>query len=373
MVFLLAATIVAGCGSRQAGQQAPQAVEVKAMAVVQQDTPITYEYVGQVQAKNEVKLQAKVSGNIVAKMVTGGGMVSQGQPLFQIDRRQYEAAVLSAKAQLAQSQATLANSRRDTERYRQLAAQNAIAEQTYDTAESASQQYEAAAAANDANVQKAQADLQDTLIVSPIDGRIDVNDLSLGSFVTAGSTVIATISSIDPVFVQFSINENEYLKMMQLGNGSLPGTWGSNLKLVLSNGTEYPLAGAVEQIDRGMDQNTGTITVKAGFDNPQKTLLPGMFARVIAQGEVRQNAMLIPQRAVQELLGKTLVNVVGDGDKAESRVVKMGPRIGNLWIVEEGLNPGDRVIIEGTTKIQPGAQLKVTMVGLNDLQSSAKQ
>lgn len=350
----------------------PQVVEVKAMQVVQKDTPITYEYVGQVQAKNEVKLQSKVSGNIVAKMVTGGAMVTQGQPLFQIDRRQYDAAALSAQAQLAQAQATLANARKDTERYRQLVAQGGVAQQTFDNVATAEQQYTAAVNTNAANLQKAEADADDTMIVAPIDGRIDINELATGNFVAAGSTVIATISSLDPVYVQFSVNENEYLKLTQLGNGTMSG-WGGNLKLVLSNGTEYPLSGQIEQVDRGVNQNTGTISLKASFANPQNLLLPGMFARVVAQGEVKKNAILVPQRAVQEILDKTFITVLVDGNTAESRPVKMGARIGNMWVVEEGLSPQDVIVVEGAAKIQKGVPLKVTMVGINDLQNAAKQ
>lgn len=371
-VFLLCGAVLAAGCSKQTSQMPQQAVEVKAMQVIQQDTPVTYEYVGQVQAKNEVKLQAKVSGNIVAKMVNGGAMVKKGQPLFQLDRRQYESALLSAKAQLAQSEATLANSRLDTSRYKRLAAQDAIAQQTVDTQMSVEQQNTALVEANQAQVQLAQENLDDTVIVSPIDGRMDVNDLSVGSYVTAGSTVMATISSIDPVFVQFSMNENEYLQLAG-NNGGLPNSWGNNLKLILSNGTEYPVTGQVEQVDRGINQNTGTITLKASFGNGQQLLVPGMFARVIATGEVQKGALLVPQRAVQELLGKNFVTVVGEGDKAESRAVKMGPKVGNLWIVEEGLKPGERVVIEGTNKVQTGALLQVTLIGLDELNSSDKQ
>ncbi|WP_425060489.1 Multidrug efflux pump subunit AcrA [Sporomusa carbonis] len=371
LITVFAAVLTAGCGSRQAAQQGPQAVEVKAMQVIKRDTPVTYEFVGQVQAKNEVQIRAKVSGNIVAKMVTGGATVSEGQPLFQIDRRQYEAALLTAKAQLAQSEAVLSNSRLDSIRYKKLADQQAIARQSLDTQLALEQQNAAAVAANQAKVQQAENDLQDTLIVAPFSGRIDVNELSIGGFVQAGSTVLATISSVDPVFVQFSMSENEYLKFTRLG--ATPDDWGKNLKLVLSDGTEYPLTGKVEQVDRGLAQNTGTLTLKAAFDNPQKILVPGMFARVVAQGEMRQGALLIPQRAVQQILDKNFVTVVAEGDKAETRPVKLGTRIGNLWLVEEGLTENDRIVVEGALKLQPGTHLKVVMIGPDDLQTQAKQ
>lgn len=372
MTAIIVLLIAAGCGGKPA-TQAPPPAEVKVMQVIQRDTPVTYEYVGQIKAKNEVQIRAKVSGNIVAKLVNGGATVQEGQPLFQIDRRQYESTLLSAQAQLAQAEAALSNSRLDTQRYQKLADQNAIARQTLDTQQSAEQQNSAVVSAYRAKVQQAADDLSDTLIVAPFSGRIDVNDLSIGSFVTAGSTTLATISSLDPVFVQFSMSETEYLRFAQLGRGTSPSEWGRDLKLVLSDGSQYPITGQIEQVDRGVASETGTLTLKAVFGNSQKLLMPGMFARVVAQGELRKGAILIPQRAVQQLLDKTFVTVVGEGDKAETRPVKMGPRVGNMWVVEEGLTSADRVVVEGATKVQPGTPLKVVMIGPEALQTPAKQ
>ncbi len=363
--------VMTGCG-RQAAQ-APAAVEVKAMQVIQRDTTVTYEFVGQVIAKNEVQIRARVSGIIVGKLVSGGAEVSEGQPLFQIDRRPYESALLTAQATLAQSEATLSNSHLDTLRYQKLASQQAIAQQIVDTAMSVERQNAAVVAANRARVQSAADDLQDTLLVAPFSGRIDVNDLAVGNFVQSGQTVLATMSSVEPVFVQFSMSENEYLRLAQLGRGAGSAEWGNSLKLVLSDGSQYPVAGRIEQVDRGLAQDTGTLTMKAVFDNPQKVLIPGMFARVVAQGEVRPGAMLIPQRAVQQLLGKTFVTVVGPDNKAESRPVTMGPRVGTMWVVEEGLTSADRIVVEGFLKTPPGTVMNVSMIGPADLQGSAKK
>lgn len=348
-------------------------VAVKAMQVIKKDTPINYEFVGQVQAKSEVKIMAKVSGKIVAKMINGGDSVGKGQPLFKIDDKQYRSAILANQATLAQSQAAYSNSSLDADRYAKLADQDAIDQKTADTASSVVAQNRAVVAANQARLQQAEEDLQDTIILSPVDGRVDINDLSVGSFVTAGSTVMATVSSTDPVWVQFSMSENEYLNLAQMGNGSLPENIKNNLKLILSNGIEYPLVGQIEQIDRGINQTTGTITLKASFNNPQRLLIPGMFAKISAQGQVRQGAILIPQRAVQQVLGKTFVTIVGEGDKAESRPVKMGQKIGTMWLVEEGLTANDRVVVEGFVKAQPGTSLQVTMIGPDDLKAPGQQ
>ena len=310
------------------------AVAVKAMQVVQRDTPINYEFVGKVTSKNEVKIMSKVSGNIVAKMVQGGDVVYKGQPLFKIDNKQYISTINSAQANLAKSQASLRNTQRDVERYRKLAAIKGVAQQTLDSYEAQAEEQAAAVDANRATLQQATEDEQDTLIVSPVDGRIDVNDVSLGQFVTAGSTTMATVSSMDPIWVQFSMSENEYIKFSRQGQGSLPGTFKDNLKLVLSDGSEYALKGSIEQIDKGIGDTTGTIAIKASFSNPQKFLVPGMFAKIVAPGELRAGAILIPQRAVKELLDETFVTVVGADNKAESRKVKMGEKIGNMWVVK---------------------------------------
>ncbi|HWR40153.1 MAG TPA: efflux RND transporter periplasmic adaptor subunit [Patescibacteria group bacterium] len=364
--------ITAGCGgARQAPPTA--APEVKAVQVIQKDLPLTSVYSGQVQAKNEVKLQAKVSGNVIAKMISGGDIVQQGQPLFQIDRRQYETAVRSARALVSQSESALSNSQADVLRYRKLATVDGIAQQILDTQIAKESQDASTVDDNRAKLQQAENDLQDTLVLSPLDGRIDVNDVSVGTYVTGASTVMATISSVDPVFVQFSMSENEYLSLAQAGKGDLSNGWGNSLKLVLSNGTVYPLTGKIEQVDRGLAQNTGTLTIKALFDNPQRLLLPGMFTRVEVTSEIRQGALLVPQRAVQRVLEKTFVTVATPEDKAELREVKLGTVVGNLWLVEEGLNPSDRVIVEGAANLRPGTQLTVIMVNPDDLKSAVSR
>ncbi len=366
----LVAVALAGCGGQQA--RPAQAVPVKATQVVKRDAPVTYEYVGQVIAKNEVQIRARVSGNIVDKMVNGGATVAEGQPLFQIDRRQYEASLLTAQATLAQSEATLANSRLDTIRYQKLAAQQAISRQQFDTQQAVEQQNAAVVSANRARVQSAANDLQDTIITAPFSGRIDTKDLAVGSYVAAGSTVLATISTVDPIFVQFSMSEGEYLKFTRL-LGNPPDNWDAKLKLLLSDGSEYQLSGQIEQVDRGLSTETGTLTMKAAFANPQKLLIPGMFARIVAQGELRKDALLVPERAVQEMLGKTFITVVGQGDKAEQKAVKMGPKIGTMWVVEEGVAEGERVVVEGFAKAPPGTPLQVTMISPADIKTTAKQ
>ncbi|HEY3425567.1 MAG TPA: efflux RND transporter periplasmic adaptor subunit [Negativicutes bacterium] len=361
VLFLM---ITTGCSKQQAARP-PQAVAVKTMQVIQQDTPVTYEFVGEIVAKDEVPIQAQVSGNLARKLIKGGDVVHAGQPLFEIDRRHYVAAVADAQAQVAQAQASLSNVRRDVSRYQSLADQGGIPVQTLDTSVSQAEQTQALVNAYQAKLDQAENDLSDTVIVSPVDGRIGVGELSVGSYIQAGSTGLATVSTVDPVQVRFSMSENEYLKFAKLGN--TPDAWGQNLKLILSDGSEYPVAGHLDQIDRGLANQTGTLAMKATFANQQHLLVPGMFARIVAIGETRPGALLIPQRAVQEILNKTFVTTVGANNEAVNKQVTLGPKIGSLQIVEDGLTNQDVVIVEGFMKTQPGTPLQITMIGPDDL------
>lgn len=373
--LLVAAIVVSGCGGAQQAQKpGGGAAQVKAMKVIQQDTPLSYEYAGQVKGKNEVKVQAKVSGTIVEKYVQGGEYVRAGQPLFKIDSRQYESAVLSAQASLAQSEANLNNAQVDLQRDQELYASAAIAEQTVTTQSSTVQQYGAVADSNRALLKKAQENLDDTIVYAPMDGRLDVNDVAIGTYATAGSTTLVTIGSTNPVFVQFSISENEYLKFMSLNQANAMNGSNAQVSITLSNGQPYPITGKIEQVDRSLSNSagtqTGSLSVKASFDNPDNILLPGMFARVKVGGEVLPNAVLIPQRAVQQLLDKSFVIVVNGENKSESRAVQLGDKVGSFWIVKDGLSASDTVVVEGLTRLQPGVDLDVTMVTPEDLKLS---
>ena len=354
--------ILAGCGSSQENVQ-KKAVPVKAVKVIRQDVQLTNEYAGQVQAKNEVKIQARVSGNIVEKMIAGGDHVTVGQPLFRIDSIQYESTLLSAQAQLAQAEANWENSRIDTERYQNLLNAAAIPEQRLTTQKATERQQEAVMASYRALVRKAQDDVSSTLVVSPINGRIDVNDVGVGTYAQAGSTTLVTVSDLDPVFIQFSMSENEYLTLRQVSQREVAsGGWGEDVMITLSNGALYPVKGKVTQADRGLANNSGTLTLKAAFANPEGILIPGMFARVKIAGVPIKGAILVPQRAVQHVLDKSLVMVVNTENQAEPRSVILGEKVGSYYLVKEGLTVNDTVVVEGLTKVQEGAALDVTVV-----------
>ena len=360
---------IGGCGG-QKQQVAAGASQVKAMKVLQQDTPLSYEYAGQVKGKNEVKVQPRVSGTVVEKYVTGGQFVTAGQPLYKLDSRQYESAVLSAQATLAQSEASLNNAQIDLQRDQELLESAAISEQTVTTQQSSVNQRSAEAAANRALLKKAQEKLDDTVVYAPMSGRLNVDDVAVGTYATAGQTALVTIGSVDPVFVQFSISETEYLKFMnlhELNSGSMDS---AVVSITLSNGEEYPVQGKLVQADRALSENTGTLTVKALFGNPNGILLPGMFARVKLGGEVIPNAILVPQRAVQQLLDKSFVIVVGPDNKSVSKPVTLGEKVGSYYIIKDGISADDVVVVEGLTNLQEGKDLSVTMVTPEDMNFS---
>jgi membrane fusion protein (multidrug efflux system) len=345
-----------------------QPVVVKAMKVIVKDTDVYQDYVGQVEAVNDVQIRSKVSGYIVAKYIKGGDIVKEGQPLFQIDKRTYEAAVSNAKAQLAQAIANYENAKLDADRYKILAAQDAVPQQTSDTATSIAKQDYQIVEAMRANLKQAEDNLSDTLIVAPFSGKLGVgDDLSIGAFVTAGQTVLCTLSSPDPMYVLFSISENDYLNMIKNGIDPMKSDVGKSVKLILSDGTTYKYFGKITEINRGLTQNTGTLSIKALFPNPDNILVPGMFAKVVLLEGHLKNAILVPQMAVQQILDKTFVTIVDSNNKTEMVPVKMGPRVGSLWVVEEGLKPGDNVVVEGFQKAPSGTTVKVEEVTLKSL------
>ena len=331
-VAALAAVAVlslAGCGQEKAA--APQATLVRSMQVIKRDTPLVYDYTGFVQAQQEMELKAQVSGQITGKYFNGGDTVQAGQVLYTIDPRTYRANLLQAQANLANARAALATASVDAERYTKLYEQSAVSKQTLDNAIMARDQAQANVNAQEALVENAQIDMNETSVTAPFTGRIDTTALEVGNYVTDGQTTMATISNTDPVFVEFSIAEPEYLK---LANAAV------------ERGEAAPLE----------NLNTGTLTIKALFDNPNRVLLPGMFAHVQATAGTKPDALLIPQRAVTEMMYKKFVYVIGADNKVEMReVTLLGPRVGRLWMVESGLNGDENLVVEGTAKVSAGA------------------
>ena len=366
LITLITTTLFLGCGDEEQAPKQAMKSQVKAMKVIQRDTPLTSEFAGQILAANEVKVQSKVSGNVVEKYVTGGQFVSEGQPLYKIDSRQYESAVLKARADLAQSEATLKNAQIDLYRDQKLLEDEAIAEQVVTTQAAQVRAYEAQVAANEALVQTAMDNLEDTMIYAPMSGQLSVDDVAVGTFVSAGQTNLVSIGTTNPIYAQFSVSETDYLKFLNVQNLKSEQMT-IDVTITLADGTEYPFVGRIVESDRELANNTGSLTIKALFPNPSGLLLPGMFARVKLSGDTRPNSILVPQRSVQQLLGKSFVMVVGKDGKSEARSVELGDKVGSYYIVENGVTAQDTVIVEGLTNLQEGVELAVTEVTAGEM------
>ncbi|MBQ6005963.1 MAG: efflux RND transporter periplasmic adaptor subunit [Selenomonadaceae bacterium] len=374
--IICAATLLfAGCGGEDTQEQALEdyPTKVKAMKVLTTDAPIAFSYSGQVIDRDEMTVQSKVSGSVVEKYVKGGQDVVEGQILFKIDDRQYRSAVLQAEANLAKSKTALAKERVNLQRDEELWQSNAISEQSLVNQRAAVASQESEVNANEALLQKAQDDLADTIIYAPMSGRLGIDDVPVGTLANAGSTPLATIGLVDPVFVQFAVSEQEYLRLSRSSRESQErGDAQPDFKisLTLADGSRYPYQGQFAEYDRTMGNATGTLTIRALFKNPESLLVPGMYARVEITGLEIPNAMLVPERALQQLLGETLVIVARSDNTSAVRKIELGEKIGSYYIVKSGLKADDWVIVEGLTNLRDGMPLEVTQVTAKDMDFS---
>ena len=371
-VAFTAGFLLTGCGDEAPNpeeQQAP-ATRVKAVKILSTDAPLTLSYSGQVVDRDEVNVQSRVSGNVVEKYVKGGQDVVAGQALFKIDSRQYESAVLQAKANLAKSQTTLAKERVDLQRDEELWQSQAISQQTLDNQRAAVQAQQSEVAANEALLQKAEDDLADTVVYAPISGRLGIDDVPVGTYSTAGNTTLATIGLVDPVFVQFAVSEQEYLRFSRgaqqaIERGEAEPNW--KITLTLADGSTYPYPGHFAEFDRTLGSETGTLTVRTIFQNPKALLVPGMYTRVEIAGLNIPKALLVPERALQQLLGETMVIVAQSDNTSAVRKIELGEKIGSYYVVKGGLKADDWVVVEGLTNLRDGMPLEVTQVTAKDM------
>jgi len=352
---LCAAAGAAGCGKKAPPPPAPPPVVVVA-PVIQQDVPVYGEWIGTTAGDINAQIRPQITGYLLRRVYDEGSFVRQGQPLFEIDPRQIQAQLQQAEANLGQGLANLAKAERDVARYRPLAEQRAISQQELDNAVSAEQVARAAVVALKAAVDQVKLNLSWTRVTSPIGGIAGAATAQVGDLVTPQS-VLATVSRVDPLRVLFNLSEQEYLRYRE---GGVPGAAQriSQLELVLSDGTVFPHAGRLIFTGREVDVKTGTIGAVGLFPNPGNLLRPGQYAKVRAETSVDRGALLVPQRAVNELQGGYQVAVVGPGDKAEVRNVQVGQRIGSLWVIDRGLHPGERVVVDGFSRAKSGAQVK---------------
>ena len=342
---------VASCHKAPPPQLPPP--EVQVADVIQRDVPIYSEWVGTLDGFVNAEIRPKIEGYLQKQLYRDGAFVRQGDVLFEIDPRQYQAALDQAMGTMGRAEAALFKARNDVQRYTPLVAQKAVSQQELDNAVAAEMESTAALESAKANVQQARLNLTWTRVLSPISGVVGIAKSQVGDLVTP-QTVMTTVSQVDPIKVIFNISEKEYMRYATQINKPAESGQEGHLELVLDDGSIYPHKGKVITVDRQVDVRTGTMTVKGSFPNPGNLLRPGQFAKVRAALETEQGALLVPQRAVSELQGSYQVGVVGPDGKAEIRVVQPGPRVDSLWVIRKGLNPGEKVIVEGLFRVRPG-------------------
>jgi membrane fusion protein (multidrug efflux system) len=363
-----------GCGEKNAQAGKPAAIDVEVVQVEQKDIPIYGEWIGTLDGLVNADVKAQVTGYLLKQAYVEGSLVRKGQLLFQIDPRPFEAALDQAKAQLAQAQAQLANAEAtqlqaqlNVNKYAPLAAEQAASQQDLDNAvqtnvaaKATVLNSKAAIQAAEAAVKTAQINLDFTRLIAPIDGIAGQAQLQVGALVNTSSSAITTVSTVNPIKVFFTVSEQEYLAFNRLYPTEATRQSQEEhmpFELILADGTTYAKKGKFSFADRAVNQNTGAIRIAGLFDNPGNILRPGQYARIRAATTIREGALLVPQRAVSELQGNYQVAVVDSDNKVSIVTVKVAERTGSMWIIENGLKPGERVVAEGVQKVRPGAQV----------------
>ena len=356
VVLGVAAVVAAACGKK--AQVAGPPPEVYVADVVQKDVPIYLEIVGQTKGSQDVEIRARVEGYLNSVKFTEGSFVSKGTALYEIDPLPLQAALANAKADLASAQARLGRANNDVTRYRPLVEHQAVSQQELDNALSAQEAARAMVDAAKAALDKATLDLGYASITSPLDGLVGTTNVKAGNLVGRGeSTLLTTVSQVDPILFRAGISEAEYLRIAKRVEETGQKASGAEIELILADGTVHPHKGRVEAVERAVDATTGTLAVQFTFPNPNRVVRPGQYGRARFVVETKTGALLVPQRAVAELQNLYSVAIVDADNKVAFRNVKVGPRVEGLWVIEEGLKPGEKVVVEGLQKVRDGASV----------------
>jgi RND family efflux transporter MFP subunit len=356
------------------GAQTGAPADVEVVQVEQRDVPIYGEWIGTLDGLVNADVRAQVTGYLMKQAYQEGAFVKKGQLLFEIDPRPFQAALDQAEGQLAQAQALLANAQAvqvrtqlDVERYTPLAREQAASKQDLDNAvqnnlaaKATVQTAEAQIKTNEAAVETAKINLDFTRLIAPIDGIAGQAQLQVGALVNLSSGPVTSVSTVDPIKVYFTVSEPQYLgwrKRFPTESSRLEADKNLRLELILADGSVYPQTGTFYFADRQVDVGTGAIRIAGLFPNPGNILRPGGYGKVRAVIRLQQNALVVPQRAVSELQGGYQVAVVGPDNKVIIKTVTVGDRVGNDWVIPDGLKPGEKVIAEGIQKVRPGAQV----------------
>ena len=376
---VLVTASLTGCGGDKEGDKAKQAAaappppNVVVTDVVQKTVPIYGEFVAQTDARETVEIRARVQAFLEAQHFTEGTIVKKDQLLFTLDKREYQAKLQQAKAELEVSMARLGKAETDERRLKPLAERRAVPQQDYDNAAANLLSTQAAVSASKSALVAAELDLSYCTIKSPIRGLIGKRLVAPGNLVGKGeATLLDTVSSIDPIRVNATISEAEYLKYFgqrQKKEAGAPG--GSGLELILADGSVFPHKGKMVIVDRAVDLKTGTLTIISEFPNPEGQLRPGQFGRVRAIVDMANDAILVPKRAVQEIQGMKSVLVVGADNMVALRTIRPGETVGDMLIVLDGVKPGDRVIVDGIQKARPGSKVNPTVAAAGTTDAKA--
>jgi membrane fusion protein (multidrug efflux system) len=356
---LLLAGFLAGC--EPAAPPPPPPPQVPVITLEARAAPIFREWVGGILGAADVQIRARVTGTVAKLHFAEGGLVEQGALLYSIDANELDERVAGARAQLAEAETRLAQATADLARYRPLAAMDAVSQRDLEEAVANEGAARGAVDAATAGLRVALINRGYAEVTAPIAGYIGLSEVRVGDLVgpTSSKSLLNTVSQIDPIRVRFAISEREYLNFAR--RYGTPRTAGvpdaPPLQLILADGSVHPHPGKVLTVQRQVDVTTGSLAIEAEFPNPDLLLRPGQFARVRAEVEDRQGVVLVPQRAIRELQGQYQAFVLAAGDKVEVRGIQVGPRVGNEWVVEQGLTAGDRLILAGTQRLRGGMQV----------------
>lgn len=362
-MFALAAGLaigLAGCEKKAAPEQPP--LNVTVAPITQQDVFVMNTWVGLLDGYKNADIKAQVTGYLMTQNYKEGSLVTKGTVLFTIDQRPFQAALAMAQAQLSQALAKAELAKITLERQTQLYKTKVTSQQDYDNAYQSAQADVAAAAAAQANVQTAQINLNYCTITAPFDGIVGLAQAQIGDLVGPGgtSTVLTQMSQVNPIKVNFSITEQEYLQaadLLKKLQGANEADLQSKLKLTLADGTVYPEGGKFDFVNRQVNASTGTIQITALFPNDQDVLRPGLFGRITAPIDELKNAMVVPQTALVELQGNYLISIVQPDNTVKSFPVKLGPTQGAFQVITGAVKPGDKVVVGGVEKVRPGMKV----------------
>ena len=363
LIVLTVSAVLAGCDKPAAKPQARPPAQVTVQTIVPRDTPVSFEFVGQTQSAHQVQIRARVDGFLEERVYTEGSLVKAGDVMFRQDPKPFQASLDAAKGALGEQQARLQVANDNLARVKPLTAMKALSQKDLDDATGQQQSAMAAVYAAKANVQQAQLNLGYTTITTPVTGLSSYAQVQDGSYVSGSNSLLTYVAQIDSLWVNFSVSEDDMLKFStQQAQGVLraPDQQGFLVQLVLSDGSTFPHQGRITFSNADYNVKTGTFLLRATVPNPDLTLRPGQFVRVLISGAVRPNAVLVPQEAVLQGAKGHFVMLVGKDNTVAPRPVEVGTWHGNDWFITKGLAAGDVVVTDGVARLAPGAKVKIT-------------